>query len=326
MKYSKTLDFVVPVYNEEWSIEPFIQEVAIHFESIIDYRIIFIDDGSVDGTWDQITRLRASHHNIVGLRFNRNFGKEAALFAGLDNSTADLVMTIDADLQHPLETGVSMLKAMNSPELEVIHAVKRVRNDRGPLYSVAAKLFNQLFKRATSLDIANSTDFKLLKRSAVISLQELNERETFYRGLVSWFDFRSTDVLFDVADGLKSESNWGIASLVRYAINSMFLFSSAPLKTVKYVGALFFVFAIMGTLHTLFKYFMGESVEGFTTVILLALFGNSLVLMSLGIIGSYLARLYTEQKGRPRFHIEQRFDNSVPEIHLARLEHLFGHN
>lgn len=305
MKYSVTLDVVVPAYNEARSVELFLTEFIRHFDSLVSYRIIFIDDGSEDTTWDQVSKLEATNEQVVGLRFNRNFGKEAALFAGLAYADADLVLTMDVDLQHPPSVAVEMLDKLIETQVEVVHAVKRNRNDRATLYTFAANSFNRLFKGATKLDMSNSTDFKLLKRSAVQSLLELNERETFYRGLVCWFGFRSQKVLFDVPNGTKSHSNWSITSLFKYGLNSMMLFSATPLKVVKYVGFVFFLFALIGTLHTLYNYFMGGSVEGVTTVVLLALFGNSLVLISLGIIGSYLARLYTEQKNRPRYHIDK---------------------
>lgn len=302
------LTVILPAYNEEQLIEKTHRTLSeILRREQIEYELLFVNDGSRDDTWNRIRSACAEDHCVRGIRFSRNFGKESAIMAGLSRATGECCAVMDCDLQHPPEKLIEMYRLWQQG-YEVIEGVKSSRGKESPLHRASAGFFYRLMSKATGIDMSRASDFKLMDRKVVDALLEMPERNTFFRALSSWVGFRSTTVEFDVQDREAGESKWSTASLMKYAISNITSFSSAPMQLVSAAGFIVLLFAIVMTIQTLVRYFSGESLEGFTTVILLCLILGSIIMISLGIIGYYLSRIYEEIKGRPRYLISEEIN------------------
>lgn len=307
----KVLSVILPAYNEEKMIHKAAKTIGrILTEAGISYEIVFVDDGSKDATWQQIEEAALKDPHVAGIHFSRNFGKESAMFAGLANAKGDCCAVMDCDLQHPPETLVEMYHLWEQG-YEVVEGVKHSRGEEGALHRASAKAFYKIISKATGIDMSRASDFKLLDRKAVDALLEMPERNAFFRALSSWVGFRSTSVEFDVQERTEGESKWSTKSLIRYAMTNIVAFSSAPMQFVTYAGIAVFLLGIILGIQTLVKYFLGHSIEGFTTVILLILLIGSIIMISLGIIGYYISKIYEEVKGRPRYLISKKIDSQT---------------
>ncbi len=295
------LSVIVPAYNE---IE-IIKETEKTLREIltgagIDYELVFIDDGSKDGTWDEIDRICKNDEKVVGIRFARNFGKEAAMLAGLRNCTGDCAVVIDCDLQHPPEKIVEMY-GLWQQGYEVIEGVKKTRGKESFAHKVFARFFYKIMSKTSKIDMLNASDFKLLDRKAVDAIKNLPERNMFFRALSSWVGFKQVLVPFEVQERKAGRSHWSSWALFKYAVTNITAFSAAPMYLVIILGLLFFAMAIVLGIIALVQYFTGTALEGFTTVIIIELIIGSVVMTGLGIVGFYVARMYDEVKGRPRY-------------------------
>ena len=300
------LSVVLPAYNEEAMLLKAAETLKEILEKEkIEYQLIFVDDGSRDQTWSLITEAAHRDSHVTGIHFSRNFGKEAAIFAGLANAEGDCAAVMDCDLQHPPQTLVQMYRLWQEG-YEVVEGVKRTRGKESAIHRASAGLFYKIMSSATKIDMSRASDFKLMDRRAVDSLLEMPERNAFFRAMSSWIGFRSTTVEFDVQEREAGESKWSTRSLIRYALTNIVGYSSAPMQMVTGAGAVVFLMAVVLGIQTLVKYFSGHAVEGFTTVILLLLFIGSVIMISLGIIGYYISRIYEEVKGRPRYIISRK--------------------
>lgn len=299
------LSVILPSYNEEKMIATAAGTVTrILDEAGIAHELLFIDDGSRDKTWEEILRAAESNPHVVGVHFSRNFGKEAAMFAGLEQAKGDCCVVIDCDLQHPPEKIVEMYRLWEQG-YEVVEGIKEDRGEETGMHKLAANSFYAIISRLTGLDMASSSDFKLLDRKVVDTLNQMPERNVFFRALSFWVGFRKAEVRYRVRERTAGESKWSTRSLIRYAINNIGSFSSAPLHIVTVLGFVMLVIAVVFGVVALVQKVSGAALGGFTTVILLLLFSSSIIMISLGIIGYYIARIYEELKGRPRYIISQ---------------------
>lgn len=300
------LSVIIPAYNEEKMIQKTADTVdGILGKEAIPYEIVFINDGSRDGTWEQIEAAAERNPQVKGIHFSRNFGKESAIFAGLANAAGDCCAVMDCDLQHPPEVLVSMYRLWEQG-YEVVEGVKRSRGKESRLHKACAGLFYRMMSKAVQIDMSRASDFKLLDRKAVDALLAMPEKNAFFRALSSWIGYRSTSVAFDVQERTEGESKWSTWSLVKYAVTNVVAFSAVPMQFVTVAGIFMFVFAIILGIQSLVHYFTGHAVAGFTTVILLILIVGSLIMMSLGIIGYYISKIYEEVKGRPKYLISKK--------------------
>ena len=301
------LSIILPVYNEENNIKRAYQAIKeVLLPRGIDFELVFVNDGSRDKSFEVIRELaeQVSDAKIIGLSFSRNFGKEAAIFAGLSHATGDVCAVMDCDLQHPPETLLEMY-ALWEQGFEIIEGVKRSRGKENPVYKVFAKLFYRLISHSTGIEMYRSSDFKMLDRKVVNEYVKLTERNIFFRALSSWLGYKSAVVEFDVKERASGTTKWSIKSLIRYAVGSITSFTTAPMQLITFSGIIFFIFALILGIQSIVKWATGHALEGFTTVILLLLLTGSLIMISLGIIGYYLARIYEEIKGRPRCIVEE---------------------
>lgn len=302
---NRDISIVIPAYNEEKNINLIVEEIRKLFMPMkIDYEIIFIDDGSKDNTWENIEKISNVEKNIKGIKFSRNFGKESAIFAGLEFSTGDCCIVMDCDLQHPPETILEMYDYWKMG-YEVIEGIKLDRGKENKIYKIFSKLFYKLMTIATKVDMEKTSDFKLLDRKAVNAIIELPEKNMFFRAMSSWVGFKTITVGFYVQDRVEGESKWSTLGLIKYAIKNIVSFTTAPLQIVTFLGVLFFIFAIVLGIQSLYKYILGQALGGFTTIILLQLITGSITMLSLGIIGAYISAIYDEVKNRNRYIVEK---------------------
>ena len=306
------LSVVIPVYNEGAVLEKTASVICgVLSDAAIGCELIFVDDGSKDATWEKITALSASG-GIRGLHFSRNFGKEAAILAGLAAAKGDCCVVIDGDLQHPPEKIVEMYRLWEQG-YEIVEGQKASRGAESHAHGLAARAFYSLISRATGIDMANASDFKLLDRKAVDALLAMPERNLFFRALSSWIGYRTTQVEFDVRERTEGESKWSTMSLIKYAVKNIVSFSTVPMQCVTVAGVFVFLLAVILGIESLVRYFTGRAVEGFTTVILLILIIGIIIMISLGIIGYYIAKIYEEVKGRPRYLISKKIGGTHQE-------------
>ena len=308
MRDEKSLiSIVMPVYNEGKHIASSVETVEnILKNANINYEFILVDDGSKDNSWGILSTMSENNEKIRSIRLSRNFGKEAALCAGLDESKGDAVVVLDSDLQHPPELIPEFVRIWREEDVDVVEGVKSDRGKENPLYRGLAKIFYSLLLRLTDIDLRNASDFKLLDRNVVNAMHEMPEKITFFRGMSAWVGFTRQRVPFEVKDRVEGRSKWTLKRLVNLAVTSITSYASAPLKLIIYMGFFMFIISVGLGIQTLVRYFMGAAMEGFTTVILLLLFIGSAIMICLGIIGLYLERIYHEIKGRPRYIISRR--------------------
>ena len=303
------LSIVLPAYNEEQNIQNTANVLKkLLQDNEIDYELVFISDGSKDKTYEEIVKAAEEDSHIKGAEFSRNFGKEAAIFAGLELASGDAVIVMDCDLQHPPSVIPTMWK-MWQDGAEVVEGIKANRGKESLAHKISAGLFYKIMSKLIKMDMNASSDFKLLDRKVVNVLLELPERNTFFRALSFWAGFNRQTVEYEVQERQFGESKWSVWSLMKYAISNATSFSTLPLQVVTFMGLISIAFSVVLAIQTLVRFLLGNSVEGFTTVILLILIVGGCIMMSLGIIGHYIARIYEEVKGRPKYIIRRKTDN-----------------
>lgn len=308
------LSIVLPAYNEEQNIPNTVEVLAGLLENNgIEYELVFISDGSGDGTYAEICKAAERNPRIKGAEFSRNFGKEAGIFAGLELAAGDAVVVMDCDLQHPPETVLKMWELWQNGA-EIVEGIKADRGRESLGHKLSAGLFYKIMSRLIKIDMSASSDFKLLDRKVVDVLLSLPERNTFFRALSFWAGFRTATVEYEVRERQYGESKWSFWSLMKYAISNATSFSTFPLQMVTVVGLLAILFSGVIAVQTLVRFLMGDSVEGFTTVILLILIIGGFLMLSLGVIGHYIARIYEEVKGRPKYIISNVTENVRGEV------------
>ena len=297
------LSVILPAYNEEQMIAKASRAIgAVLEKEKIAYELIFVDDGSTDRTWEQITEVKKQDSHIVGIQFSRNFGKEAAIYAGLAQAGGDVVAVMDCDLQHPPETLLEMYRLWQSG-CEVIEGVKSDRGKESSFHRGCAQFFYKMMSKATKVDMSGASDFKMMDRKVVDSILSMPERNMFFRATSSWVGYRRAQVEFEVRRREAGTTKWTTWSLVKYAITNLASFTTAPLQLVTLAGGTCFFCSFILLLYSLIQFFRGNAVEGYTTTIFVLLFIGSAIMMSLGIIGYYIAKIYEEVKRRPRYII-----------------------
>ena len=299
------LSVVLPAYNEELMTAKVcrtLKEILDH--EGISHELVLVDDGSSDGTWNQIEQISEQDSNVTAVHFSRNFGKEAAIVAGLAQASGDAVAVMDCDLQHPPETLVKMFRLWEQG-YEIVEGIKTNRGKESLLHRKSAGFFYGIMSRATGFDMQNASDFKLLDRKAVESVLSMPERSMFFRAASSWIGYRSTSVLFEVQEREAGESKWSARSLISYAFRNIVAFTTLPLQFVTAGAVGCFICSLILLVYSLVRYFTGHAVEGYTTLLIVLLFIGSAVMMSLGIIGYYIARIYEEVKKRPRYIVSK---------------------
>jgi len=307
-KRTVLVSVIIPAYNEASVIEHTIREVQQVLDGCeIGYELIVVDDGSSDGMFATISRMGKQYGRVKGIRFSRNFGKEAALLAGLKAAKGDAVITMDADLQHPPTLIPELLEKWREG-FKVVHGVKKDRQGDSIFTRWRAELYNYLLSTLGGINMRNASDFKLLDRVVVeVIVQQFPERLRFYRGLADWVGFEQAAIPFSVGLRKTGESKWSLPSLTGLATTTIVSFTSAPLRIVSILGLITLVFGTVVASEALFSWFRGKAVSGFVTIIITILIIGSFIMISLGIVGEYIAKMYEEIKGRPSYLVTSRF-------------------
>lgn len=306
-----TLSVVIPFFNEQKQIPLTLDAVIQVLEATgTTYEIVAIDDGSTDETKKVLMEYANETKTVRVLSLSRNFGKEAALCAGLDLAAGDAVIVMDGDLQHP-PSYIPEMVTLWQQGFMVVEGIKATRGKETLLSRLNAGFFYKIFAKLSGYNLTNASDFKLLDRRVVDEWKKLGEHDTFFRALSAWLGFQRTTFTFEVAPRETGKSKWGILNLFKLSLNAITGFSARPIYLIAIVGlVLLLFFAVLG-IQTLINYFSGHSIEGFTTVILLILLIGGAMLLGLGLIGIYIGRIFDEVKGRPRYIVE--YDSRRPE-------------
>lgn len=307
------ISVVMPAFNEG----PYIYDNVKKVKQVLDdasiaHRFYLVDDGSRDNTWAEMCRLNDDLDNIDAVRLSRNFGKESAICAALEHAKGDAIVVMDADLQHPPECIPEMVRLWQEEGYDVVEGVKTSRGKEPFANKLAARFFYHSFKRTTGMEIQNASDFKLMNRAAVEAWKKLPERNTFFRGLSAWVGFKRVELPFEVAPRSGGATKWTFGKLMKLAVDSITAYTNAPLHIILWIGILMAIAAIVLAVQTLIRYIVHNAAAGFPTVILLQLFIGSCIMISLSILGLYVARIYDEVKGRPRYIISEMREDRLP--------------
>lgn len=299
---------IVPVFNEEKNVETFFPALVNELKKITDrYEIIVIDDGSHDETIAKILQ-HPKNLSIKALRFSRNFGKETALTAGLEHCSGDVAILLDADFQHPIDI-IPQFIAKWSEGYEMVFGMRENRKNETRIKRNFAKLFYWLMSKMTSIDIPNNAgDFRLLDRKVINALNEFQERTRFMKGLYAWVGFKKTSVPFEVQERAAGKSAWRLTRLVELAITGITSFSDVPLRVWGFIGFVISSIALVYALYFLaYTLIYGADLPGFPSIIVAVMFLGGIQLLSIGILGEYIARIFTEVKQRPKYIIENKY-------------------
>ena len=309
------ISVIIPVFNEQNHISNSIDIIRTELLKInIQFEFIIVDDGSRDNTWSILKELSKDINDIYAIKLSRNFGKEAALCSGLEIARGNACLVMDADLQHPPKLIHHMIEKWKYEGYDVVEAVKSHRGKESFVNKVGASIFYTLLERLSGFKLYGASDYKLLDRKVVDAWKELPERDTFFRGMSAWVGFNRASLSFEVASRTEGKSKWSILHLVKLAVTAITSFSTLPLQIVTFMGTLFLIGSFILGIQTLFMKFSGIAVTGFTTVILLLLIIGSTLMISLGIIGTYIARIYNEVKARPRYVIKETIESKKNDL------------
>lgn len=307
MNGDKTCSVVVPVYNEELVVA----ETYKRLKEIMDstgyvYEIVFVNDGSRDGTAKIIRDLCDNDTNVKFIDFSRNFGHQVAITAGMDYSSGNTVVVIDADLQDPPELIPKMLEKWKEG-YDVVYGKRTRREGESSFKRFTAKIFYRFMNKMTDVDIPLDTgDFRLIDRRVCNALKNINERNRYVRGLVSWVGFKQTGIEFERQERFAGETKYPFKKMFRFALDAVTTFSYKPLKLASYAGFLLSLFSFAYLVYVIcLRLFTNRAIQGWASTLAVSLFFNGVILIILGIIGEYLGRIFDEAKGRPLYIIKE---------------------
>ena len=306
----KKLSLIIPCYNEQDTIYPFLEatqgvEKQLENELIFDY--IFVNDGSKDRTLEVLREVSNRYGNVHYLSFSRNFGKEAGLLAGLEAADGDYITVMDADLQDPPELLVEMYAKIQDG-YDIVGTRRADRKGEPPIRSFFSKMFYKLINAVSETEMVDGArDFRLMTRQVVDSILELGEVNRFSKGIFSWVGYDVTYVSFENRERVAGETSWSFWSLLKYSMEGFINFSEAPLNLSLWAGAVSFFMSLLGILFIIVrKITIGGSVTGWASLICIMLFIGGIQLLSLGIIGKYISKIFLETKKRPIYIVKEK--------------------
>lgn len=300
------VSIVVPCYNEEKTVPLFFNEVE-KFKGIHEFEYLFIDDGSRDNTLQAIKALANDHEYVRFISFSRNFGKEAALYAGLQASTGDLVSVMDVDLQDPPDLLPEMIETIMQSDIDCVGTRRSTRDREPPIRSFFAKKFYQLINKISDTEMVDGArDFRLMTRQMVDAILELTEYNRFSKGLFSWVGFKTKYISFENRERVAGETSWSFWKLFNYSIDGIVNFSDAPLTIASFVGALSCIGSGLAILFIILRALLyGDPTAGWPSMVSIFLFIGGIQLLCLGIIGKYIGKIFLETKQRPVYIIRE---------------------
>ena len=307
-KKNKKLSLIVPCYNEEEALPLFYEEVTKVLKTLEeDYEIILVNDGSKDKTLPEMEQLAKKDKHIIYLSFSRNFGKESAMYAGLENATGDYIDFIDADLQHPPVLIKDMLKALKNDEYDCAACRRVDRTGDSKIRTWFARKFYKIINMISDAHMVDGAgDYRIMKREMAEAILSVSEYNRFSKGIFSWVGFNVYWIDYENVDRIAGKTSWSFWGLVKYAVDGIVNFSNFPLDMATFLGILTTAFAFIYLVFILVKYaFFGDPVQGWATLVCVILILGGVQLLSLGIMGQYIGKTYMETKNRPHYIISK---------------------
>lgn len=312
------LSVVVPCYNEAECIEELHRRITAAALPVDSYEIVFVNDGSSDATWSKICALSDRDPHLTAINLSRNHGHQLALTAGLDLCRGEAILVIDADLQDPPELVGSMLETMHAEQADVVYGVRRRREGETTFKRTSAAAFYRLLSRATDTQIPVDTgDFRLMSRRALDVFLSMPENARFIRGMVSWIGFKQIPLSYDRDERYAGETKYPLRKMVRFALDALTAFSSAPLKLASHVGIglAFASCALIG--YILVGWLSGEAVQGWTSLMLVVVTLGAIQMFVLGLMGEYIGRMYNQSKHRPLYIVSDIKGGATSQARLG---------
>ena len=304
----KSLSIVVPCYNEEACLGTLHERLSAAALTTVgdDYEIVLINDGSSDSSWSMMRDLAADDPHVVAINLSRNHGHQLALTAGLDLAHGQLILVIDADLQDPPELLPKMLETMRREEADVVYGVRKSRRGETAFKRATAHGFYRLLSRATEVDIPlDAGDFRLISRRALDVLLAMPEQARFIRGMVAWIGFRQVPLLYDRDERFAGETKYPFGKMLRFALDALTGFSSAPLKLASHAGLGLSIGSVVIVLFILYAWLAGRSIPGWTSLMFVVVVLGAVQMFVLALMGEYIGRLYNEAKRRPLYIVQE---------------------
>jgi glycosyltransferase involved in cell wall biosynthesis len=308
----KSLNIIIPVFNEEGSILTLFNRLELIRHSLYDLKIqfYFINDGSTDNTFNILQELALKNDHLKVISFTRNFGHQNALSCGIDCSVSDYVVTIDADLQDPPELIGEMYNLLKNNSVEVVYAQRKKREGESLFKLISAKLFYKFLNYLCDLQIPPDTgDYRLITKRVVIEFKKYKEKHKFIRGLIPWLGFKSMPIFYDRDKRYAGKTKYSFSRMINFAFNAIFSFSTKPIEYFSKVGLFFVIFSFFYGIFILYKKFiLDEIIPGFTPIFLSIVFFGGFNLLFLGIIGHYVAKIFEQTKDRPNYIIDKKLN------------------
>jgi dolichol-phosphate mannosyltransferase len=306
MRTTPDISVVIPLLNEEGNINILYDLLKTVLEKISpDFEILFVDDGSTDTSFELIRSLSEKDKRVTGLSLSRNFGHQVALTAGLEHAKGKAVVTMDADLQHPPEL-ISQLYEEYKKGFDIVNTIRKDPDNIGWFKKATSSLFYKLINYLSDVRIQPAAaDFRLMSRKAVNAFMKIRERDRFTRGLVSWMGFRQATIEYMAASRFAGKSKYTLKRMIRFASDGITSFSSRPLRVSFYLGLIVLAIGIIYSGFAIYEYFQGVTVQGWTSTLLTIIILGSIQLISIGVLGEYIARVFNEAKGRPLYFLKE---------------------
>ena len=302
------LSIVVPCFNEEACIPELHRRLTAAAREAVGeaYEIVLVNDGSRDGSWPAMQELADTDPHVVGVNLSRNHGHQLALTAGLDLCRGETILIIDADLQDPPELLSPMLDAMREQDADVVYGVRRSRSGETAFKRATAHGFYRLLSRATEIDIPlDAGDFRLMSRRALDALLAMPEQSRFIRGMVAWIGFRQVPFAYDREVRFAGTTKYPLSKMLRFALDALTGFSSAPLKLASHAGLLLSLGSLLILAYIAYAFIAGRSIQGWTSLMLVVVVLGAVQMFVLALMGEYIGRLYNEVKGRPLYIVQE---------------------
>ena len=303
------LSIITPCYNEEATIHYFYEETKKYLDTMdVDYEIIFVNDGSKDKTVEECLKVKEKDNNVKILNFSRNFGKEAAMYAGLNEAKGDLVVIMDTDLQDPPKLLPEMYNILQSNEYDSVATYRVNRKGEPPIRSFFARMFYKMINKMIDVEIVDGArDYRMMKRPMVDAIISMSEYHRFSKGIFAWVGFNTKYLEYENVERVAGETKWSFWKLFKYAIDGIVGFTTLPLRLATFTGIFVSMFGFLYMLYIVVKALVfGDPVAGFPSLIVIITLLGGIQLLFLGIIGEYLAKTYMETKKRPIYIIKER--------------------
>ena len=316
------LSIVVPCFNEEACLDALYERLTAAARGAVgaDYEIVLVNDGSRDRSWSMMRAIAGRDAHVVAVNLSRNHGHQLALTAGLDLCRGDKILIIDADLQDPPELLPGMLETMRAEQADVVYGVRKSRRGDTAFKRATAHGFYRLLSRATDVDIPVDTgDFRLMSRRALDALLAMPEQARFIRGMVAWIGFKQVAFAYDRDERFAGETKYPLKKMMRFALDALTGFSSAPLKLASYVGLALSLGSVILVLYIAYAWAGGKNVPGWTSLMLVVLIVGAVQMFVLALMGEYIGRLYNEAKGRPLYIVQEVAGQARGEARLGYL-------